>query len=43
LGEWIEIGRTERDLSQKRSKILASGKRTGSEVRGTFIKVEEIK
>lgn len=43
LGEWIEIGGIEHSKNGKDSKIWAGRKSGGSENRGIFLKVEEVK
>jgi type II secretory pathway component HofQ len=43
LGEWIEIGGILRDASGGRSGIASTASKKGSDRRGTFVKVEEVK
>jgi hypothetical protein len=43
LGEWIEIGRIFRDASGGRSGIASTASKEGSDRRGIFVKVEEVK
>ena len=43
LGEWIELGGTAQETSEKRTGIASASSRTGTERRGIFVKVDEVK
>jgi len=43
LGEWIELGGIAQEISEKRTGIASASSRTGTDRRGIFVKVEEVK
>lgn len=43
LGEWIELGGITQETSEKRTGIASASSRTGTDRRGIFVKVEEVK
>jgi len=43
LGEWIELGGIARETLEKRTGIASASTRTGTDRRGIFVKVDEVK
>lgn len=43
LGEWIELGGIAQDASQTQTGIASTSSRTGTDRRGIFVKVDEVK
>jgi len=43
LGEWIELGGIAQDTSERRTGIASASSRTGTERRGIFVKVDEVR
>lgn len=43
LGEWTELGAIAQETSEKRTGIASASSRTGTDRRGIFVKVDEVK